>query len=595
MQRRELEELSRDELIAQAERVGVPRPRTLTQTELIDEVLSRSVRNEQERARARGFLGRARDLLARVVERGLHLPEAARALRGSTTDPWPPPPPPLPTLTLAEIYAAQGHHDRAIAVLDEVLARQPKHEGAKQLRAKLSEQARRRSRRPADPPSSSSTAAGAKNEGAPPGKRGAKGRAQSAESPAVDDAEASSPAASSSSTASQPAKSASVPAESSRQETGAVSATATSVESAARPASASEATTSDTATAPTTTAPTATAHDESTEPDAGSDSPRTPAEKADTSATGASTLADGAISPPREDAAADHEFLPERYEVDEIVGMAVDPETLYVYWEVRPTTLARARARKPWGQLILRLIAVLPTWRGPTVEGRDLHVDALFGDRFVRGIPVGANVRLSIGWFADDSFEPFAVGLEIATPRPLGAADQPPPWSDELASLPAIPGVMPSLHHARPAEWPAPPPRQAFDPSSWQHELADSSQPRAFRETGTSNPTGDHALDQGGEPRRPSQERFAPGFREPSPLSLGDTDMTLDGGASDLSRRPLELPTHGPQVDRWNPGGASELTHRRGPGQLSSPAEPPQIESWFVRAASPSSAARRES
>jgi hypothetical protein len=64
MQRNELEGLTREELIAHAERLGVPRPRVLTQPELVDEIINRTARSERERAKSRGWLGRARDLLA---------------------------------------------------------------------------------------------------------------------------------------------------------------------------------------------------------------------------------------------------------------------------------------------------------------------------------------------------------------------------------------------------------------------------------------------------------------------------------------------------------------------------------------------------
>src|SRR5580692_2567709 len=142
MERQDLERMNREQLIAQAERLGIPRPRVLTQPELIDEIIARTTKNERERAKARGWLGRARDLLARVVEKGLHLPEAARALR-SGGEPWPAPPPPLPTVTLAEIYAAQGHLERAIAVLDDVIAREPEHREARLMRERFAEQAHR--------------------------------------------------------------------------------------------------------------------------------------------------------------------------------------------------------------------------------------------------------------------------------------------------------------------------------------------------------------------------------------------------------------------------------------------------------------------
>ncbi|MFS8068203.1 MAG: Rho termination factor N-terminal domain-containing protein, partial [Byssovorax sp.] len=105
MQRYELEKLSREELIVHASQLGVPRPRVLTQPELMDEIITRTAKSEREKAKARGWLGRARDLLAQVIEKKLHLPEAARVLRSGPDDrTWPTPSPPLPTVTLAEIY-----------------------------------------------------------------------------------------------------------------------------------------------------------------------------------------------------------------------------------------------------------------------------------------------------------------------------------------------------------------------------------------------------------------------------------------------------------------------------------------------------------
>jgi hypothetical protein len=137
MDRQELEGLSRDALIDIADRIGVTRPRVLTHAELVDEILTRTIKSERERAKARGWLGRARDLIARVIEKGLHLPETARALGVGVSRSLPPPPPPLPTVTLAEIYAAQGHLERAIDVLDEVLAREPEHKDAASLRQRF--------------------------------------------------------------------------------------------------------------------------------------------------------------------------------------------------------------------------------------------------------------------------------------------------------------------------------------------------------------------------------------------------------------------------------------------------------------------------
>src|SRR5690242_16474243 len=141
MDRHKLEGLTREELVALAGELGIVRPRSLTVPELIDEIVSRTATSEREKARSRGWLGRARSLLASVIERGLHLPDVAKALRNAPSSrPWPVAPPPLATMTLAEIYAAQGHLDKALQVLDEILARGPEHADARSLRQRLDAQ-----------------------------------------------------------------------------------------------------------------------------------------------------------------------------------------------------------------------------------------------------------------------------------------------------------------------------------------------------------------------------------------------------------------------------------------------------------------------
>ena len=420
MQRRDLEGLTRDELIVEAERLGVPRPRVLTQPDLIDEILARSARSERERSRARGFLGRARDLLARVVERGLHLPEAARALRGSPPpEPWPPPPPPLPTVTLAEIYAAQGHIERAVAVLDEVLAREPDHEGARQLRGRLLDQAKRpRGKRAGEaPPPSEAQAGGASAPAGSPKETGtgveegaiAGAKAAPPEAPAVEPAPGGVAGVRSAAAVKE------VPSTTSVEQVPVAAATVEEV-----PARVEEVRAAAPGAAAIEAAPAAVITDAA------------PAARA-------AEVAPASEVPQVEDEGAP---LPDRYDVDEIVGMAVDPETVYLYWEVRPTTLARARVRRPGGQLVIQLVAVLPSWDGPLVERRNVAVDALFGDRFVRGIPAGANVRLSIGWAEGEDFEPLAVGAEIAAPRAF-----PLPGSAPGAAPRAVRAVRGALPH----------------------------------------------------------------------------------------------------------------------------------------------------
>src|ERR1700735_2958062 len=108
MDRAELERLDRTPLIARAEGRGVTRANILTRPELMDELLVRSARkDDRDLPRKRGFFGRARDLVARVIEKGLHLPDAAERLRQvsvTASQLAARVAPAVPTVTLAEIY-----------------------------------------------------------------------------------------------------------------------------------------------------------------------------------------------------------------------------------------------------------------------------------------------------------------------------------------------------------------------------------------------------------------------------------------------------------------------------------------------------------
>jgi hypothetical protein len=131
-----LDKLSRDELIARATELDVKRPELLTRFELRDEILRLSTTDVGQGKRVRGWFGVARDLVASVVEQGLNLPDAADVIRGGYV-PNGKPVPPVATVTLAEIYAAQGHVDKALALLDEVLSKEPEHSVAEATRLRL--------------------------------------------------------------------------------------------------------------------------------------------------------------------------------------------------------------------------------------------------------------------------------------------------------------------------------------------------------------------------------------------------------------------------------------------------------------------------
>lgn len=138
MDRGALEALGREQLITEARRYGVRRPEVMTRVELIDEVLRLGTPNPVERKKVRGWLGVARDLVADIVEQGLNLPDAAALIRGDVKfEPLKPVQPPVATVTLAEIYGAQGHFQKALVMLDEVLGKEPDHEAARKLRDRI--------------------------------------------------------------------------------------------------------------------------------------------------------------------------------------------------------------------------------------------------------------------------------------------------------------------------------------------------------------------------------------------------------------------------------------------------------------------------
>ncbi len=136
--KRSLDQESREALIARAKKAGVAHAERMTRVELVDELAKRAHEGDAAKRReARGLLGRARDLVASLLEKGLNLPEAAARLRHLAVPELPPTPPPVATVTLAEIFAAQGHVERAVTVLEEVLGQEPEHTHAALLLDKL--------------------------------------------------------------------------------------------------------------------------------------------------------------------------------------------------------------------------------------------------------------------------------------------------------------------------------------------------------------------------------------------------------------------------------------------------------------------------
>src|SRR5688572_10869307 len=119
-----LDSLTRDELITRARELGTRRPEVMTRVELRDEIVRLSEPDVIAQRRQRGWLGVARDLVASVVESGLNMRDAAAKIRGEQRGEELVGPPPVATVTLAEIYIAQGHPDRALTIVEEVLDRE---------------------------------------------------------------------------------------------------------------------------------------------------------------------------------------------------------------------------------------------------------------------------------------------------------------------------------------------------------------------------------------------------------------------------------------------------------------------------------------
>jgi hypothetical protein len=149
------EELSRVELLRVAKSLHVSDADVMTRAELRAAIDKARRPEPRPRNQPVTWVSVARRLIASIVEQGLHLPDAAALIRGDTTlSAAPKAPPPVATVTLARIYAAQGHLARALGTLDEVLATDSDHDMAHQLREQLRKQLEDEHNRSASPPPS---------------------------------------------------------------------------------------------------------------------------------------------------------------------------------------------------------------------------------------------------------------------------------------------------------------------------------------------------------------------------------------------------------------------------------------------------------
>jgi hypothetical protein len=250
---------------------------------------------------------------------------------------------------------------------------------------------------------------------------------------------------------------------------------------------------------------------------------------------------------------------------DELVALATDPRTLYVYWELRPMSYARALWREPAGKLVLRVLSVAPAETAPECTTRDIPVADLVGDRFVGGLLPGSEVRLCLGWIGR-GFAPLIAGGELQMPRnypaPVLAAGEADPHRAALLRVQA----------AGRAQSAAAPPTEAGPTGELARLAAPTPEPPA-------RPSAD-ALPAAPPPTLWWQEKtLAAGDATGTwwdEQVLGDDELVLFGGASDLARRrsqrsggpPGAAPgeEHGGASEMY--GGASDLAmRRRGPAR----------------------------
>lgn len=361
MDRGELEGLDRESLVVKAQAAGIRRARILTRPELIDELLRLDPNaDEAQLKKSRGFFGRARDLVARVVERGLHLPDAADRIRTMAlgTEPVAVPrnePQAMPTVTLAEIYAAQGHRARAVETLRRVLEREPDHAAARALLARLEDETYVAPAPPLPPePEVEPEPFAAEDEVTLDGRqeRAIAGPSYEADGEAefslVPEDEA--------------------PTREMRRADDSSNAFANG------------------------------------EPDVDVHAKTDVFE----------------IVPERAVTAARAAIEPEAEESDDCVAIPLPRDDaggrMYTRWNVSWSTLGSLLGTRPNGRFVVRAHVVTPGWDGPTTETRDLIVDPDDGEAVLQALPEPSVVRVAVGWLEGSTFVPLAhsPALEMA-------------------------------------------------------------------------------------------------------------------------------------------------------------------------------------
>jgi hypothetical protein len=371
----ELDTLSREDLILRARARGIERPEQMTRVELRDEIVRRSEPDLERQRRSRGWLGVARDLLASVVESGLNLPDAAAAIRGDSKSEHDfQGPPPVATVTLAEIYATQGHYEQALRMLDEVIEREPEHATARAVRDRI-----------------------AQERDLGPGRRRkvVETKAEPIVTPQPPPVVENTPDRSPAEVAAPPP----VPEEKTAPE----AAAAPAPETAAAPAPETAATPAPEAAPAPEVAP-------APVPEAAS-APAPEAAPAPQAEAAPNVEAAPAVE---ESAAAEQETheaaIPEAAPPDAGLVVLRTHDRAFVYWRVPAVSES----------LRLRSIAVRPTLEGAVIDEQDYAPPLPVGGVWLPRVTPGTEVRAALGDVTPDGFSPLAVARVIATDDALG-------------------------------------------------------------------------------------------------------------------------------------------------------------------------------
>lgn len=143
----------------------------------------------------------------------------------------------------------------------------------------------------------------------------------------------------------------------------------------------------------------------------------------------------------------DEEPLPERYEIDEIVLMPVDPTTLYLYWEIQPALIEEAKQIAPGGQLVMRLDQRV----GERYRTLRLLPVAPIGDTQFGGLPIGAEciailgLRTEFQWVPLLRSEPRTLPPDVGVPE---VARQVVQWREDKTVVAPPAEVPPALELA---------------------------------------------------------------------------------------------------------------------------------------------------